>query len=80
MKEMQQRMAALEAQIVRQKAAQTQENAAIKQEETKKESTVASLETAAEDAAIGALHEQSDQVSAKYQGAFAIGANLRPAK
>src|SRR5271163_1788805 len=65
MKEMQQRMAALEEQIVKQKVAQEQANAAIKQEEAKKEPTLASIEAAAEAAAVRAMH---DQVGAKYQG------------
>jgi maltoporin len=68
MKEMQQRMDALEAQIVKQKAAQATESAAIKQDETKKESTVAAIETAAQDAAKAALRGGSDEVSAEHQG------------
>src|SRR5271155_4108477 len=65
MKEMQQRMAALEEQIVKQKVAQEQANEARKQEEAKKEPTLASIEAAAEEAAIRAMH---DQVGAKFQG------------
>jgi maltoporin len=68
MKEMQQRMAALEEQINKQKAAQVTESAAIKQDETKKESTVAAIETAAQDAAKAVLRGESDEVSAKHQG------------
>src|SRR5271155_5258014 len=68
MKEMQQRMAALEEQIVKQKIAQEQANEARKQEEAKKEPTLASIETAVEDAAIRATH---DQVGAKFQGDLA---------
>ncbi len=65
MNEMQQRMAALEEQIVKQKVAQQQANEAIKQEEAKKEPTLATIEAAAEQAAVRAMH---DQVGAKYQG------------
>ncbi len=65
MKEMQQRMSALEEQIVKQKVAQQQANEAIKQEAAPKEPTLKSIEAAAEEAAIKAMH---DQVGAKYQG------------
>jgi maltoporin len=68
MKEMQQRMDALEEQINMQKAARVKASATIKQEETKKESTVAAIETAAQDAANAALRGESDEVSAKHQG------------
>jgi maltoporin len=61
-KEMQQRIAALEAQVQKQKAEQA------KLTEAKKESTVTSAELAAQEAAKRAAHGNSGQVGQGYQG------------
>src|SRR5580700_7514163 len=64
--DLEQRIAALEQQIQKQKEANEKAN----EKEKEKEGTVTTVELAAEQAAQKAVLGQSDQVSAKYQGAL----------